>query len=134
MLILQLILTSMLAGLCWTIQVVVYPQFANVPSQFAAYHGAHMTRITWVVAPLMLGELVLGGLMVAQLATPLAWGLAALTGLVWLSTAFIQVPLHNRLESNGLDLAVVQRLVWSNWIRTGAWTLRVVGLAWLAVG
>ncbi len=134
MLILQLILTSMLAGLCWTIQVVVYPQFANVPSHFAAYHGAHMTRITWVVAPLMLGELVLGGLMVAQLGTAVAWGLAALTGLVWLSTALIQVPLHSRLEAEGLDLAVVQQLVRSNWIRTGAWTARVVGLAWLAVG
>lgn len=132
---LQLILTSMLAGLCWTIQAVVYPQFANVPAaQFPAYHAAHMSRITWVVAPLMLGELVLSGLMVYQLGTVVAWGLAALTGLVWLSTALIQVPLHRRLERDGLDLAVVQRLVRSNWIRTGAWTARVVGLAWLAAG
>ncbi len=135
MLILQLILTGMLAGLCWTIQVVVYPQFANVPaSHFAAYHTAHASRITWIVAPLMLGELSLSALLVVQNGTAITWVLAALTGLVWLSTAFIQIPLHNRLGRDGHNLEVIQRLVRSNWIRTLIWTARMVGFAWLVVG
>ena len=46
-----------------------------------------------------------------------------LLAVIWLSTALIQVPLHQRL-GGGFDAEVHSRLVTSNWIRTVAWTLR----------
>jgi hypothetical protein len=50
---------------------------------------------------------------------------------IWLSTALLQVPLHNLL-ARGLDREAVARLVQTNWIRTAAWSARaVVSLALL---
>jgi hypothetical protein len=56
---------------------------------------------------------------------------AALIAVVWLSTAFVQVPYHRRLEQ-GFDAAAARALATSNWIRTFAWTARGgLVLAWL---
>ena len=54
-----------------------------------------------------------------------AWVWAALVLLVvaWLSTAFLQVPCHSKLNI-AFDADVHRRLVNSNWIRTISWTLR----------
>ena len=68
----QLITTLPLCGVIWMVQLVVYPQFANVgAAQFANYHRFHSNRITLIVAPLMLGEIMGAAAMVMQ-ATPLA--------------------------------------------------------------
>ncbi|MGI9470789.1 MAG: hypothetical protein ACR2NZ_04615, partial [Rubripirellula sp.] len=61
---------------------------------------------------------------------------AAITGLVlivliWLSTAFLQVPCHQQL-SNGFDEAAYRRLVSSNWIRTALWTARGAMMGYFA--
>ena len=47
--------------------------------------------------------------------------------IIWVSTAFIKVPEHVRLEK-AFDAAAIRRLVLTNWIRTIAWTARA-GLA-----
>ena len=49
-------------------------------------------------------------------------GLLLLVG-IWALTAFIQVLRHKRLD-NGFDHHAARRLVWLNWIRTAAWTVR----------
>ena len=50
--------TLPLVGLIWTIQLVHYPLFDGVGAEgFAAYERRHAAAITWLVAPLMLGEL-----------------------------------------------------------------------------
>ena len=58
---------------------------------------------------------------------PKTWILPAL-GIVlllviWISTAIIQMPLHDQLLKQSNPTAQ-QRLVNSNWIRTVAWSLR----------
>lgn len=53
-----------------------------------------------------------------------------MTGLIWLSTALLQVPLHRALLP-GFDPAKIHRLVRSNWLRTVAWTLRSGIALWL---
>ena len=40
-----------------------------------------------------------------------------------MSTALVQVPLHDRLRAHYTDIAA-RRLVATNWIRTIAWSLR----------
>ncbi|MEM1179111.1 MAG: hypothetical protein AAGM22_12255 [Acidobacteriota bacterium] len=120
--------TLPLVGLIWTIQLVQYPLFARVgEAAFTGYHAGHSARITWVVLPLMLAELVSAGLLLTRIESPVtgatAWLGAALVGVIWLSTAFLQVPRHGELAS-GFDAASHQFLVASNWLRTVAWTAR----------
>lgn len=127
------LVTVMLAGLIWTIQVVHYPLFAKVGDvDWVAYERSHQTRITVVVAPLMLTELVTAALLLLPLLSattgrvdwlPLAG--AVLVAVIWTSTVFVQVPLHGRLEQR-FDPAAIARLVSTNWIRTIAWTLRAL--------
>lgn len=123
-----------LTGLIWTIQWVHYPLFEMVnPDRFVRYQVAHTIAITTIVGPVM----------VAELASAVAWFVASppslgkafpLTGLalvvlIWVSTAILQVPLHDTL-SNGYDAQVISTLVATNWIRTTLWTTRSGILAW----
>ena len=119
--------TLAMAGLIWFVQVVHYPLFADVDeSAFRSYAAQHVRRTGFVVAPLMLTECATATWLTIQPATGTAvlsyigFGLLLLA---WLSTALLQVPCHRRLE-NGKDLATIQRLVATNWIRTVAWTGR----------
>ena len=125
LLIAQLASTLPLVGLIWTIQVVHYPLFGLVGEDSQAdYQKAHMRRITWIVAPLMLVELTCAGLLwVLEPGDPWAIAGAVLVGIIWASTAVIQVPCHDRLV-RGFDRQVHRRLVDTNWVRTIAWTLR----------
>jgi fatty-acid desaturase len=131
--------TLFLTGLIWTIQMVHYPLFRNVGDDaFTAYQTQHMNAITLLVGPAMLIELLTGFLLVGAVsagsALPfpplLAWIGLGLIGLVWFSTACINVPQHSQLML-GFDSGVHHALVASNWIRTLAWTARgalVIGM------
>lgn len=131
-LILHFGVTCMLAGLILTIQVVHYPSFHFVTAaDFARFSAFHGSRITWIVGPLMIAELLLtAGLLFDASVNPLrAWAAAFLLGVIWLSTAFLQVPLHGVL-AQGSSPEAIDRLVSTNWIRTVAWVLKAGLLGW----
>ena len=50
-----------------------------------------------------------------------------------LSTAIFQAPAHMKLMS-GFNLGAVRRLIFTNWVRTLAWTARGVLLASVVMG
>lgn len=131
----QVFSTLFMTGLIWIIQIVHYPLFAYVnPTDFTAYEHQHTTRITFIVGPVMLAELVTA-IALLWYAPPEISRWLITTGLAlvvvnWLSTATIHAPLHTHL-SNGFDGAAIQRLVLTNWIRTAAWTLRGVIMCWM---
>ncbi len=134
-LLLQLASTFYMVGLIWFVQRVHYPLFQCVGSdRFAAYERLHVTRTNPVVGPPMLVEaataLGLVALPPAGVPSAAPWLGLALLALIWLSTAFLQVPRHREL-SQGFDAPAHRRLVASNWIRTGAWTLRGLLLLWM---
>ena len=141
LLVLQAASTVMMTGLIWFVQIVHYPLFTQVGEvAFPRYAAVHATRTTWVVAPLMFLELGSAGLLLISRFRPAfispwqAWMGAALVGLIWSSTAFLQVPLHTRLQAGFLPADAIQ-LVRSNWIRTVAWTVRAaLVLAWIHAG
>ena len=117
--------TLFMTGVIWFVQVVHYPLFGRVgAAEFRAYEREHARRTGWVVGPAMVVELLLA-LALAARGGVLAWAGLALLGVIWASTAFVQVPLHRRLE-RGADTAARRRLVRTNWIRTAAWTARAV--------
>lgn len=131
--------TMALTGLIWFVQVVHYPMFQLIGTHhFTQYERVHQQRTTWVVAPLMLVELITAVWLIVRHAAitsaPLAvWGLALLA-IIWCSTAFLQVPCHRKLEQ-GSDQAIIRRLVLTNWIRTIAWTMRsIIAIAMLSEG
>lgn len=137
----NLMATLYMTGVIWFVQVVHYPLFERVGTpQFAQYEQRHAALTTWVVAPAMLLEAATALLLVWFRPTGVpawqAWAGAALVALLWLSTAMIQVPCHNRL-SQGFDPAVHQRLIASNWLRTVVWSLRsllAAGMVLRAIG
>ncbi|MCD9185409.1 MAG: hypothetical protein LUM44_03185 [Pyrinomonadaceae bacterium] len=128
LLILQIVSTFYLTGLIWTIQLVQYPFFSYFQnSDFTKYHDDYRFWITPVVAPMMLVELFTAILILLFPPDEINYNLLIL-GLVlvvavWVSTFFLQVPLHEKL-AGGFDKIAYRSLVNTNWIRTFAWTLR----------
>ena len=83
---------------------------------------------------MMLLEGVLAGWLLVVGITTGAWMMPGvgllLLGIIWISTARVQMPLHDRLL-RGPDPWAQRELVRTNWIRAIAWTLR--GLVALAM-
>jgi hypothetical protein len=127
--------TLFMTGLIWFVQVVHYPLFARVGTDgFTGYSEAHQRLTTLVVGPAMLVEAVTAALLVFMrppgVSPALLWTGLSLLGAIWLSTAFLQVPLHGRLAS-GFSSEVCDALVSTNWIHTVAWSLRGCLVAWM---
>jgi len=124
--ILNVFSTFFLTGLIWTIQVVHYPLFLLVgKNEFSLYHSSHSTRISWIVVPVMLIELI--STFLNAFSNDFGNKLLNYLGVffvlvVWISTFLLSVPEHNIL-SGGWNKDSIQRLVTTNWIRTIAWTL-----------
>lgn len=131
--------TWYMTGLIWFVQVVHYPLLRNVGgSVFVTYEKRHTTLTTWAVGPPMLIEAAAAVLLFwirpSGIFTWQVWAGAGLLTIIWLSTALLQVPCHNLL-SRGFDVAVHDRLVTTNWIRTIGWSSRgllVLCMAWSA--
>jgi uncharacterized membrane protein len=126
--------TWFMTGLIWLVQVVHYPLFAHVGTAgYEVFHQRHMRLITWIVAPAMLVEAATAAALVlwppATGRGPALLGIAMVAAL-WLSTAFLQVPAHNRL-ARGYDPAAHRRLVRTNWLRTLLWTARGILTLWM---
>lgn len=132
--------TLMLVGIIWLIQLVQYPFFSLVGSEkYREFHVAHMNWITPVVAPLMIVELLSSVLILVYPPENVDYKLLCvglfLALVIWLSTFFLQVPLHDKL-SKGFESKTHQRLVKTNWLRTAAWSLRgflVLYFLWQAI-
>jgi hypothetical protein len=132
----QLGTTLILTGVIWIVQIVHYPLFQFVgDARYREFHGAHMNWITYVVAPLMIIEAATAAVIIFY--PPLnsdwrvLWFGLILVAVIWASTFFLQVPLHEKL-ANGFDAETHLALVNTNWIRTIAWTIRAASVLWLA--
>jgi hypothetical protein len=127
-----------LTGVVWLVQLVQYPLFSayGKSENFAAYHASYTFWITPVVAPAMILELATSILLIFYapeiFERRLVWIGLALTLIVWASTFFLQVPLHERL-ARGFDETAHSALVRTNWIRTAAWSLHAVLVCYFAL-
>ena len=117
-----------MTGVIWMVQWVHYPLMAEVGDQsFRRYHQRHTERITHLVGPLMLLELVTALLLLLEpgiLGSSTAAVALGLLVFIWISTALIQVPQHHYLGTG--QSRNVAALVAGNWVRTAAWTARSV--------
>lgn len=120
--------TWFLVGLIWIVQRVHYPSMHYVePHRFVEFETMHCDRIGQVVAPTMILEGIAAASLIPFAPTTLSLVLAVigavLAAILWWSTFFIQVPLHNHLQ-HGKNTDTINRLIVTNWIRTIAWSVR----------
>ena len=122
---LHLFSTVFMVGAIWLVQVVQYPAFLLVPEEsFKTYHAKHSDRISYIVAPAMLLELICAYWLFYEFgAKNLVYLLIIAT--IFLVTAFVSVPLHNKLVA-GKDELIIKKLILTNWIRTVLWSIKLV--------
>lgn len=120
--------TWFMVGVIWLVQLGQYPLFAYVdPHSFSRYYSRYSKSICYVVLVPMLVEFITAALIV-KLYAGSAQSLLSMIGLgfvilIWFSTFLIQVPQHQKLKKC-FDADTQKRLVVTNWVRTGLWTLR----------
>ncbi len=116
-----------MTGVIWFVQIIHYPLFERVgETEFANYHHQHTEATGWVVGPPMLVELISSLVLLYFQPTGmigiLNWAGMILVTIIWLSTAFLQIPLHDQLASGFQELSH-RRLVLTNIVRTVAWSV-----------
>ena len=122
----NIIVNSILLGLILVTQIVNYPLFLKVSSaNFFDYHRYYKKRISIIVVPLMITELVLSGVMLFLLPNITHTIIFLFIIIIWLSTFLIQVPIHNSLINN-FNTNQIKHLILSNWIRTIFWFLKLI--------
>lgn len=116
-----------LCVLIWIIQIVVYPGFCFYSEEdIKRWHKFYTIRITLIVFPLMLSQLVLYAISSYLNPTSLSIGLFLLVISTWIHTLFSAVPLHNAIERSPNSLTQRKKLVRVNWFRTIVWTLILI--------
>ena len=114
-----------MTGLIWMVQLVHYPSFRLVSEEnYLTFQKHHINSIDKIVIPVMVAEITTS--------FALSWfdGFLSLQAvgfyivvLIWVSTGLFSVPAHSKLDS-GKNMDAINRLVFTNWIRTTLWTLK----------
>ena len=122
----NLILTSILVGIILITQFISYPLFKNVGLDFSVFHKKYVNLMGFVVAPIMILELVIVSILfINDFDNTIIRAIAVSVVLIWTSTFLIQVPIHNKL-SILKDLEKINLLIKSNIIRTFLWTIKLI--------
>ncbi|MEM8927880.1 MAG: hypothetical protein AAGC45_06740 [Bacteroidota bacterium] len=109
--------------LIWLVQLVIYPSFQHYrPTEFKIWHSRYTKRVTYVVLPLMLGQLVLGTIQATSFDVLPVFKLIFILA-TWLVTFVFFVPLHNKMDKTEEIQDGTKALVKQNWVRTGLWSL-----------
>ncbi len=135
--ILNLVISSFMVGLIWLIQLVSYPLFRYVGvDDFHKYHSIHVKKITPLVAFVMVCEAAVALsllIFIEEVSVGLLVINTTLICLIWGSTAFLQIPYHQRLEFPENRIFYIEKLVNTNWIRTVLWSSKLTISIWVLV-
>ena len=104
-------------------QFINYPLFNYVSSGDFPIHLYYTKAITYIVAPLMIELIINSFLLYIKFDITLVI-CQILILIIWLSTIFIQVPIHNKI-SNKYNVHLIEELIKTNWIRTISWLLNL---------
>ena len=121
--ILRLLIDFGLVVLIWIVQRIVYPGFLFYkPDDLIKWHRVYTSRFTFIVMPLMLGQL---GISIYQLIIKIELYTVLslmIIILIWLSTFLQFVPVHNEIHKGKFSHKMLDTLIKKNWIRTFLWT------------
>lgn len=122
--IIRLLFDAGLVALIWIVQLVIYPSFLYYSrDNLKRWHDKYTNRITYVVLPLMLGQLITAA---AQIWMEVNWFTiisVVIVCLLWLSTFLKFVPLHNKITAGSFQNQTLVDLDRLNWGRTVLWTI-----------
>jgi len=119
--------------LIWMVQLLIYPSFAYYSGEaLLRWHKKYTPRITVVVLPLMLGQLILYGALIQEVKTVYAIGSFCIVLLLWLLTFAVFVPLHKSITNGSHTEDSLRKLTAYNWARTLLWTVLFLW-SWLEV-
>ena len=130
----HLIFTSIMTGVIWVIQIVHYPSFHFIEKElYTAFQKFHMNKISIIVIPIMLAELITGMMLFLDRGSKSPFLIISfvILVLIWLITGVFFSKAHNELIAGYQEL-VINQLVAMNWIRTLLWTLRLLLLTYFA--
>ena len=107
---------------------VTYPSFRLIKSNtFSEFHKSYTKKMLFIVAPVMILELISSLLLVifdiSDNHTEI--GLLITLILIWLLTFFTIVPIHNKLSVN-YNKDLNQKLIKLNGLRTILWILKLI--------
>ena len=123
---LLIIINSILVGVILMTQILSYPLLLKLSiSNFYNYYNSYTKRISFIVIPLMIIEVLLSIILNIILNNFYLFASNILLFVVWGSTFFIQVPIHNKLSSNH-SYVLINKLIYTNWIRTIAWICKLI--------
>ena len=123
---LLIIINSILVGVILMTQILSYPLLLKLGiSNFYNYYNSYTKRISFIVIPLMIFEVLLSIILNIILNNFYLFASNILLFVVWGSTFFIQVPIHNKLSSNH-SYVLINKLIYTNWIRTIAWICKLI--------
>ncbi len=112
-----------LVVLIWLVQLIIYPNFQYLSnSKRIQWHRFYTPRITIIVAPLMILQLITATYLLFLDLTLLNSFATLLIVLNWLITFIYFVPLHAKIDSNNIDQGSLKSLVHVNWYRTVLWS------------
>ena len=95
----QIVCNSYLVSLVFMTQFITYPTFLHIDKdKFSEYHRKYVNNISFIVAPVMLIEL-LTLLLIAYFSKDfLIIKSLILLLVIWLTTFFIMIPSHNKIS------------------------------------
>ena len=117
-----------MTGVIWVIQIVHYPSFHFIEKElYTAFQKFHMNKISIIVIPIMLAELITGMMLFLDKSSKSPFLIISfvILVLIWLITGVFFSKAHNELIAGYQEL-VINQLVAMNWIRTLLWTLRLL--------
>ena len=127
----QIVCNSYLVSLVFMTQFITYPTFLHIDKdKFSEYHRKYVNNISFIVAPVMLIEL-LTLLLIAYFSKDfLIIKSLILLLVIWLTTFFIMIPSHNRI-SKSFNIKEINRLINYNWVRTILWSFKLLLIIFL---
>ncbi len=109
--------------LIWLVQLVIYPAFLHFQKAgFAIWHRAYTRKVTYVVMPIMLSQVLVYGYTLYYDTSVLLALSTTMIAIAWAITFLRAVPLHGKLDLEKDHLPLAAQLVSVNWWRTILWS------------
>ena len=114
----------LMIGISLIVQIIIYPSFKFIKiDSFKGYHLNYMNKISYVVAPIMLLEIISSFLLLIFNKSLIDILGFILLSLIWIVTFFLIVPIHNELNIK-FRLVELKKLIKLNLLRTILWILK----------
>ena len=121
---LKVLINTSLCVLAWMVQLIIYPGFIFYSEiDIKKWHGIYKQRMLYIVAPLMLAQLMLYTFFLFENPNVLSLVLLVVVLSTWVITFFVAVPLHQAVEREVDSRDARKNLVRMHWIRTLLWTM-----------